>query len=155
MAAKYLALFMHCAIYLTVPLSLNFFTLPLSSLRVSNSTCLVPSFPFSVCLSVHWSVCLYISLSTYLYISISLYLSPLSLYLSLSLSLYLCVFLSEYHFPSICSRYSLFFSSNREKVILFNSSRGYTGSGIRNQESGKLDWAQWPATLKMHSTECM
>ena len=25
----------------------------------------------------------------------------------------------------------------------------------RNQESGKLYWAQWPVTLKLHSTECM
>ena len=28
-------------------------------------------------------------------------------------------------------------------------------SGIRNQESGKLYWAQWPVTLNIHSTECM
>ena len=29
------------------------------------------------------------------------------------------------------------------------------GAGIRNQESGKLYWAQWPVTLNIHSTECM
>ena len=31
----------------------------------------------------------------------------------------------------------------------------YHESGIRNQESGKLYWAQWPVTLNIHSTECM
>ena len=33
--------------------------------------------------------------------------------------------------------------------------RCHNHTGIRNQESGKLYWAQWPVTLNIHSTECM
>ena len=59
-----------------------------------------------------------------------------------------CLTVVPYDWQSICEFIS------KWKVWCMKS-HVITTDQFRNQESGKLYWAQWPATLNIHSTECM